>query len=147
MSKTTTSPPVPASIATTTAAGAKAAQTSPIPQPTQQPGTAPESTETENTIPQIQPDPPATFAARQRELARDLIIKEQQIEYLISVLPGIGASEAEQETRIRELETQLREVENERMAKARELKKLRRRLDSVLGAVSVGIYGNREYRK
>lgn len=63
------------------------------------------------------------------------------------MLPGIGASEAEQETRIRELETQLREVENERMAKARELKKLRRRLDSVLGAVSVGIYGNREYRK
>lgn len=63
------------------------------------------------------------------------------------MLPGIGASEAEQEARIRELETQLRGVEEERVAKAHELRKLRGRLDSVLGAVSVGIYGDREYQK
>jgi mediator of RNA polymerase II transcription subunit 21 len=63
------------------------------------------------------------------------------------VLPGIGASEAEQESRIRELEKQLRDVEKERTTKARELRKLRGRLDSVLGAVSVGIYGDKEYEK
>jgi mediator of RNA polymerase II transcription subunit 21 len=58
------------------------------------------------------------------------------------VLPGIGASEAEQETRIRELETELRDVEKERAAKVRELKKLRSRLEDVLGAVAVGIHGD-----
>lgn len=126
-------------------AGDGAAQTSPIPPPTQQPGTAGEAEGDPNLPPQ--PDSPGTFAARQRELARDLIIKEQQIEYLISVLPGIGASEAEQESRIRELETQLRDVEKERTAKTQELRNLRGRLESVLGAVSVGIYGDKEYQK
>lgn len=63
------------------------------------------------------------------------------------MLPGIGASEAEQESRIRELETQLRDVEKERTAKTQELRKLRSRLESVLGAVSVGIYGDKEYQR
>lgn len=63
------------------------------------------------------------------------------------MLPGIGASEAEQESRIRELETQLRDVEKERTAKAQELQKLRGRLESVLGAVSVGIYGQKEFKE
>lgn len=63
------------------------------------------------------------------------------------MLPGIGTSEAEQEGKIRELETQLRDVEKERMDKVQELRKLRERLDRVLGAVSVGIYGDRDYGK
>ncbi|KAL4951779.1 mediator complex, subunit Med21 [Aspergillus filifer] len=88
------------------------------------------------------PDSPRTFAARQRELARDLVIKEQQIEYLISVLPGIGSSEAEQEKRIRELEVELRGVEEERERKVRELRVLRKRVEGVLGGVSNGIYGD-----
>ncbi|GKZ25659.1 RNA polymerase II mediator complex subunit [Aspergillus brasiliensis] len=86
------------------------------------------------------PDSPATFAARQRELARDLVIKEQQIEYLISVLPGIDSSEAEQERRIRELEGELRVVEGVREERRRELGALRRRLEGVLGVVERGIY-------
>jgi mediator of RNA polymerase II transcription subunit 21 len=145
MSKNTTSPPVPASIAASADAGAAAAGAaqSPVPPPTQQHGAEPGAIEGEDPSLLPQPDSPRTFAARQRELARDLIIKEQQIEYLISVLPGIGASEAEQEARIRELETQLREVEKERVAKADELKQLRSRLEDVLGAVSVGLYGDR----
>lgn len=145
MSKNTTSPPVPASIAASAGAGAAAAGAaqSPVPPPTQQPSAEPGAAEGEDPSLLPQPDSPRTFAARQRELARDLIIKEQQIEYLISVLPGIGASEAEQEARIRELETQLREVEKARLAKAEELKQLRGRLEDVLGAVSVGPYGDR----
>lgn len=94
------------------------------------------------TIPP-EPDSPRTFASRQRELARDLVLKEQQIEYLVSVLPGVGASEVEQEGRIRELEGELRGVEVERGVKMRELRGLRRRLEGVLGAVEVGIYGDR----
>lgn len=145
MSKNNTSPPVPASIAASAGAGAAAAGAaqSPVPPPTQQPDAEPGAVEGEDPNLLPQPDSPRTFAARQRELARDLIIKEQQIEYLISVLPGIGASEAEQEARIRELETQLREVEKERVAKAEELKQLRGRLENVLDAVSVGLYGDR----
>ncbi|KAJ5899280.1 hypothetical protein N7495_004024 [Penicillium taxi] len=144
ISKNTTSPPIPASLAETAAGGAVQGSGSPPPPPPQQPGAAPSGTEPEDPNLPPQPDSPNTFAARQRELARDLIVKEQQIEYLISVLPGIGTSEAEQEARIRELEIQLRNVEKERAAKARELRKLRVRLESVLGTISVGIYGDRE---
>lgn len=90
------------------------------------------------------PDSPRTFEYRQRELARDLIIKEQQIEYLIGRLPGIGSSEAEQEARIRELDGKLRQVEAERECKARELRKLEKQLEVVLGAVERGIYAQRD---
>ncbi|KAI5204359.1 hypothetical protein AUEXF2481DRAFT_558000 [Aureobasidium subglaciale EXF-2481] len=63
---------------------------------------------------QPRPDDPATFQAALRELARDLVLKEQQIEYLISVLPGIGESEANQNQRILVLEKELREADEER---------------------------------
>ncbi|KUL86621.1 hypothetical protein ZTR_03048 [Talaromyces verruculosus] len=90
------------------------------------------------------PDSPQLFLYRQKELARDLIIKEQQIEYLIGRLPGIGSSEAEQEARIRELESELRQVELAREKKARELKKLGKRLELVLGTVERGIYSKQQ---
>jgi len=60
------------------------------------------------------PDDPVTFQAVLRELARDLVLKEQQIEYLISVLPGIGESEANQSQRIQALEKELKEADEER---------------------------------
>ncbi|KAJ5613200.1 hypothetical protein N7510_006394 [Penicillium lagena] len=151
MPKNSTSPPIPASIAASTGAAATAAhgQTSPplVQQQNQQSGAGAGAgaEEDPNLLPA--PDSPRTFAARQRELARDLIIKEQQIEYLISVLPGIGASEAEQEAKIRELEGELREVERERIVRVRELKRLRGRLEGVLGAVAVGVYGERGCEK
>ncbi|THW54118.1 hypothetical protein D6D18_08382 [Aureobasidium pullulans] len=63
---------------------------------------------------QIGPDDPVTFQAALKELARDLVLKEQQIEYLISVLPGIGESEANQSQRIQVLEKELREADEER---------------------------------
>ncbi|EAS34017.2 mediator for RNA polymerase II transcription subunit 21 [Coccidioides immitis RS] len=84
------------------------------------------------------PDSPNTFLMRQRELARDLIIKEQQIEYLISVLPGIKSSEAEQQERIKQLAEELRVVEEERSARRRELRRLGEKVDGLLGAVSRG---------
>ncbi|KKA20945.1 RNA polymerase II transcription mediator complex subunit Srb7 [Rasamsonia emersonii CBS 393.64] len=114
--------------ATTTTAGTDGGAANQQPDPNQPP----------------RPDSPRTFAYRQRELARDLIIKEQQIEYLIGRLPGIGSSEAEQEARIRELEGELRQVEAERERKAQELRRLGQRLEVVLGAVERGIYARRD---
>ncbi|KAL2811057.1 mediator complex, subunit Med21 [Aspergillus granulosus] len=143
--KNSTNPPIPASAAAILAnsqaspagAGATTATTPGPATATAAPGT--ESAE-DPTLPP-RPDSPRTFAARQRELARDLVIKEQQIEYLISVLPGIGSSEAEQEGRIRALEKELRGAEEERARRISELRALRRRVEGVLGAVEGGIYG------
>ncbi|MCJ1368116.1 RNA polymerase II mediator complex subunit [Acarospora aff. strigata] len=81
------------------------------------------------------PDSPQTFAAAQRELARDLVLKEQQIEYLISVLPGIGTSEREQQERLRVLERELREAEEERGKAVREKEEVLERLDRVIRRV------------
>lgn len=54
------------------------------------------------------------FRPTLQELAQDLVLKEQQIEFLIDTLPGIGTSQLSQEARIRELEVELREVSEER---------------------------------
>ncbi|GIJ98389.1 RNA polymerase II mediator complex subunit [Aspergillus viridinutans] len=149
--KNSTAPPVPAGApvpaqsqasppAQNPAHGAAGAGTS-VGDGGQTPGPAAGAGADPNLLPA--PDSPRTFASRQRELARDLIIKEQQIEYLISVLPGIDSSEAEQEKRIRELERELRRVEEERESKMMELKRSRRTLENVLSTIETGIYGDR----
>ena len=82
---------------------------------------------------QIRPIPsPAQFTHDQRELARDLILKEQQIEYLISVLPGIGTSEREQLDRLTVLRRQLREAEEERKRAVADKDEVLKRLDDVI---------------
>ncbi|GCB18797.1 mediator of RNA polymerase II transcription subunit 21 [Aspergillus awamori] len=139
--KNASTPPVPASAPR---AAQSQSQASPPPPDTTNPQTGGQNADPQQQSPDGEglpaPDSPATFAARQRELARDLVIKEQQIEYLISVLPGIDSSEAEQERRIRELEGELRVVEGVREERRRELGVLRRRLEGVLGVVERGIY-------
>ncbi|GKZ86895.1 hypothetical protein CBS63078_2558 [Aspergillus niger] len=139
--KNASTPPVPASAPQ---AAQSQSQASPPPPDTTNPQTGGQNADQQQQSPDGEglpaPDSPATFAARQRELARDLVIKEQQIEYLISVLPGIDSSEAEQERRIRELEGELRIVEGVREERRRELGVLRRRLEGVLGVVERGIY-------
>ncbi|KAL2825186.1 mediator complex, subunit Med21 [Aspergillus cavernicola] len=140
--KNSSNPPIAAGAAAILANNNNtASQASPPAAVATTPGPAGPSIEVEDPTLSPRPDSPRTFAARQRELARDLVIKEQQIEYLISVLPGIGSSEAEQERRIRELERELRGVEEEREGKVRELRVLRKRVEGVLGAVERGIYG------
>lgn len=67
-----------------------------------------------------QPDEPPVFQANLRELARDLVVKEQQIEYLIKVLPGIGNSAKEQNERIKQLEQELTYIEAQRQEAATE---------------------------
>ncbi|KAL3461618.1 mediator complex, subunit Med21 [Aspergillus heterothallicus] len=145
--KNSTNPPIPASAAAILAnsqaspsgAGATTATT---PGPTIATAPAGAGGAEDPSLPP-RPDSPRTFAARQRELARDLVLKEQQIEYLVSVLPGIGSSEAEQEERIKALEKELRAAEEERAKRIKELRALRRRVEGVLGAVAGGVYGGR----
>ncbi|CAD0083997.1 unnamed protein product [Aureobasidium vineae] len=79
------------------------------------------------------PDDPATFQAALRELARDLVLKEQQIEYLISVLPGIGESEANQSQRIQALEKELREADEERKTALAEREAMLDKLGALAG--------------
>lgn len=59
-------------------------------------------------------------------------MKEQQIEYLIGKLPGLGSSEVEQEARIKELEGELREMGAERERVREELKGMVRRVEGVV---------------
>lgn len=82
-------------------------------------------------------DPAAAFAADLHELARDLIVKEQQIEMLIERLPGIGTSERAQRARMAVLERQLREIEEER---ARAVAEKERLLERVAGRIA-GVRG------
>ncbi|OCL11486.1 CSE2-domain-containing protein [Glonium stellatum] len=84
---------------------------------------------------QSQHSPTTAFTADLHELARDLIVKEQQIEYLIARLPGIGTSERAQRARIAALERQLREVEAQRVEAVREKERLLERVAGRIGGV------------
>ena len=83
----------------------------------------------------LRPDPPHTFEAALKELAQDLVIKEQQIEYLIEVLPGIGRGEEDQDKKIRELEERLREVEIRRKEAVEVKEKCVERLNGTIGRI------------
>jgi mediator of RNA polymerase II transcription subunit 21 len=83
----------------------------------------------------VEPLPPDVFAAGQLELARDLIVREQQIEYLISSLPGLDNSEAEQEQTIKELEEDLRVAETQRLDAVKEKDEVLAKLDHVVRSI------------
>ncbi|KAK5651562.1 hypothetical protein OQA88_11927 [Cercophora sp. LCS_1] len=76
--------------------------------------------------------PPEVFQAGQTELARDLIVKEQQVEYLISSLPGLDNSERDQEQLIKDLEEELRVAEAQRLEAVKEKDDVLKQLDQVL---------------
>ena len=75
------------------------------------------------------------FKASQVELAQDLITKEQQIEYLISILPGLDNSEQDQERNIKELEEELRVAEAQRQDAIKEREDTLAKLDEVIRSV------------
>ncbi|KAF2837176.1 CSE2-domain-containing protein [Patellaria atrata CBS 101060] len=80
-------------------------------------------------------DPPDVFQEALHELSRDLILKEQQIEHIISVLPGIGTSEKEQMARIQELNEQIEVAETERQRVIVEKQELLSKLDRIIMGV------------
>lgn len=73
--------------------------------------------------------------AGQRELAQDLIVKEQEIEYIISKLPGLENSEKDQEQTIRQLEEELKAAEEERKEAVKEKAAILANLESVIRGV------------
>jgi mediator of RNA polymerase II transcription subunit 21 len=70
------------------------------------------------------------------ELARDLIVKTQQVEVLIDSLPGIGISESEQMKKVNELEVTSQQVEEERLQALREKQELLNKCDDLILKVS-----------
>lgn len=80
----------------------------------------------------VDPLPAEEFQAGMSELSRDLITKEQQIEYLISMLPGLQNSEQDQERSIKELEEDLKAAETERQEALKERDQVLAELDNVI---------------
>lgn len=83
----------------------------------------------------MEPYSPEVFKTGQRELARDLILKEQQIEYLISKLPGLDHSEQDQEQRILKLEEELKEAEEKRKIAVKEKEVILAKLEKVIKSI------------
>ncbi|KXH53805.1 RNA polymerase II transcription mediator [Colletotrichum salicis] len=83
----------------------------------------------------VDPLPADEFKDGLAELSRDLIIKEQQIEVLISSLPGLDSSEADQERYIQELEDELKVAESQRQDAIREKDQILAKLDEVIRSV------------
>ena len=65
-----------------------------------------------------------------------MVLQEQQIEYLVNSLPGLGNSEESQVRRMRELEAELREVEAERAKAEEEKEKMVDLLGDLIGRVN-----------
>jgi mediator of RNA polymerase II transcription subunit 21 len=83
----------------------------------------------------VDPHPEDIFRAAQVELAQDLITKEQQIELLISILPGLDNSEQDQERNIRELEEELKVAEAQRQEAIKERTETLAKLDTVIRSI------------
>ncbi|KAF5267500.1 mediator-RNA polymerase II transcription subunit 21 [Fusarium sp. NRRL 52700] len=66
---------------------------------------------------------------------KDLIVKEQQIEVLISSLPGLDNSEMDQERYIKELEEDLKIAEAQRQEAIKEKDQILSELDSVIRSI------------
>lgn len=70
------------------------------------------------------------------ELARDIVVKSKQIEVLIDSLPGIGSSESDQMDRVKALEGELLEAEQERQQVLLETSQLLGKCDDLILKVS-----------
>lgn len=83
----------------------------------------------------VEPYPADVFKAGQRELAQDLILREQQIELLVSTLPGLDHSEQYQEQRIIELEEELKAAEEKRKVAVKEKEVILDKLEEVIRSI------------
>lgn len=89
---------------------------------------------------QIADAPPAQPTKEQfeedlKEMAKDLVVKSQQIELLIANLPGVNSSEAEQVQRMKDLEKELEELEGERVHAVQEKEALLKKVEEKIVGV------------
>jgi mediator of RNA polymerase II transcription subunit 21 len=70
-----------------------------------------------------------------KEMSRDMVLKEQQLEVLIASLPGLNTSEGEQVERMKALEAELAGLEGERVEAVREREALVRRVEERIRSV------------
>ncbi|KAI8956102.1 mediator of RNA polymerase II transcription subunit 21 [Xylaria longipes] len=84
---------------------------------------------------EVDPHPQDVFRAALVELAQDLITKEQQIELLISILPGLDNSEQDQERNIRELEEELKVAEAQRQEAIKEREETLAKINAVIRSI------------
>jgi mediator of RNA polymerase II transcription subunit 21 len=68
----------------------------------------------------VEPISPEQFQLDIKEFARDIVIKQQQMEALIANLPGLNVSEEQQVERMKQLERELEELEGERLEAVKE---------------------------
>jgi mediator of RNA polymerase II transcription subunit 21 len=94
-----------------------------------------EGTVTRAEVRIVDPLPADQFKAGQTELAQDIILKEQQIEYLISMLPGLDNSENDQQKRMKELEEDLKVAEEERLRALKEKEEVLTKLETVIRSI------------
>jgi mediator of RNA polymerase II transcription subunit 21 len=77
---------------------------------------------------------PEQFHDDIKEFARDIVIKQQQMEALIANLPGLNVSEAQQVERMKDLERELEELEGDRLDAVRERGVLMKKVeDKIMG--------------
>ncbi len=101
----------------------------------EQPTSQQEQPESSSYPPEQRPDTPTTFTSAQRELAQDLLLKAKQIEYLISVLPGVENSQEKQEAQIVELDAELREALEERKKAEADRQLWLGKVDGIIGGI------------
>ena len=102
-----------------------------------QPG--PEDTDPQRNLYPLRPDSPNTFAQSQKELAEDLVLQCQQIEFLVSRLPGIEKNEDQQAAEITQLAAKVKDMEETRKKKKQEMRALVKRLDAVVMGMATNI--------
>ncbi|PHH59344.1 hypothetical protein CDD81_3372 [Ophiocordyceps australis] len=84
---------------------------------------------------EVDPLPADDFLAGLKELSRDLIVREQQIEYLISSLPGLESSQQDQARLVKDLEEDLKAAEAQRQEALKERDQTLARLDAVIRSI------------
>lgn len=84
------------------------------------------------TDPQVNSRDPVELRNDMTELAKDIVLKARQIEVLIDSLPGIGISAKEQLEKVKTLEAQMEQVENERDQAYNEKEELLKKCDELI---------------
>jgi mediator of RNA polymerase II transcription subunit 21 len=103
---------------------------------------AAENTQSTNSQPTQQEPPqpdkisPEQFNEDIKEFARDIVIKQQQVEALIANLPGLNVSEEQQIARMKQLEKELEGLEDERVQAVREKEVLVKKVEEKIMGVS-----------